>query len=175
MPATSPPPYKGGGLRPPPQRGAAAFGGRPPLWIPWYGGWGGGRHSIHIQMYQQICIEYVYWCIYLPYSFGIPIISIIPYPFTSLCPDNTLWLGSPFKSEYMSFIKVCIGILLYRFLSDFSPKWSGKVPTGVTMGENYSQTPHGDFWTDSGTNFCFNKQPKSWKRPAAGKPIFSGK
>ena len=78
------PPYKGGGLRPPPQRGAAAFGGRPPLWIPLYGGWGGGRHSKNIQTYQQICVEYVYWCIYLPYSLGIPIIPIILYSVTSL-------------------------------------------------------------------------------------------
>ena len=59
-------------------------GGRPPLWIPLYGGWGGGKHSKNIQTYQQMCIEYVYWCIYLPYSFGIPIIPIIPYPLTSL-------------------------------------------------------------------------------------------
>ena len=28
------PSIKGGGLWPPPQRGAAAFGGRPPLWVP---------------------------------------------------------------------------------------------------------------------------------------------
>ena len=37
----------------------AAFG-RPPLWIPVYGGWGGGKHSKNIQTYQQMCIEYVY-------------------------------------------------------------------------------------------------------------------
>ena len=39
--------HKGGGLRPPPQRGAAAFGGRPPLWIPlWMGvGWLGGQQT----------------------------------------------------------------------------------------------------------------------------------
>ena len=67
------PPYKGGGHRPP------AFGGRPPLWIPLYDGWGGGKHSKNIQTYQQMCIEYVYWCIYIyiyiyiyiPYSLGI--------------------------------------------------------------------------------------------------------
>ena len=46
--ATSPATYKGGGLR------------RPPLWIPLYGGWEGGRHSKNIQTYQQMCIEYVY-------------------------------------------------------------------------------------------------------------------
>ena len=37
-----------------------AFGGRPPSWIPLYGGWGGGKHSKNIQTNQQMCIEYVY-------------------------------------------------------------------------------------------------------------------
>ena len=73
------PPYKGGGLRPPPQGGAAAFGGHPPLWIPLYGGLGGGKHSKNIQTYQQICIEYVYSCIYLPYPSQIPIILLSSY------------------------------------------------------------------------------------------------
>ena len=31
-----------------------------------------------------MCIEYVHLCIYLQYSFGIPIIPILPYPSTSL-------------------------------------------------------------------------------------------
>ena len=32
---------------------------------------------------------------------------------------------------------IFIGILLYRFVSDFGPKRSGKAPNGVTMGGNY--------------------------------------
>ena len=52
---------KGGGRRPPPL---------------YYGGWGGGKHSKNIQTYEQICIEYVFSCIYLPYPFKVPIILI---------------------------------------------------------------------------------------------------
>ena len=40
------------------------------------------------------------------------------------------------------------------------PKWSGKAPNGVIMHDKYSQTPCGDFWTDSGTNSCFEKTTK---------------
>ena len=67
-----------------------------------------------------------------------------------------------------------IGILLYRFLSGFGPKWSGKVPNNVNviMGGSYSQTPYGDFWTDSGKHFVHAKRHKSWKRPGADKPFF---
>ena len=46
-----------------------------------YGNRGGGKHSQNMQMYQQMRIEYVYYCIYLPYSFGVP---IVPYSVTSL-------------------------------------------------------------------------------------------
>ena len=54
----------------------------------------GGKHSKNIQTYQQMHIEYVHRCIYryLPYSFGIPIIPIIPYPSTSL-PVGPIHLG----------------------------------------------------------------------------------
>ena len=50
-------PQRGGGRRPPPLCGG---GRRPP---PLHGGWGGGKHSKNTQTYQQMCIEYVYWCI----------------------------------------------------------------------------------------------------------------
>ena len=40
--------------------------------------------------------------------------------------------------------------------SDFGPKLSGKAPNAVIMGGHYSQTPRGDFWTDSGTLFSKN-------------------
>ena len=33
-------------------------------------------------------------------------------------------------------------------------KWSRKGRHFVIMGDKYSQTPCGDFWTDSGTHFC---------------------
>ena len=52
-----------------------------------------------------------------------------------------------------------IGIILNSFLSDFGPKWSGNAPNGVMMGDKCSQTPYGDFWTDSGTHiFLMQKQ-----------------
>ena len=78
------PPYKGihKGGRPPKAAAPLCGGGRRPP--PLYGGWGGGRHTKNIQTYQQVCVEYVYWCIYLPYSLGIPIIPIILYSVTSL-------------------------------------------------------------------------------------------
>ena len=50
---------------------------------------------------------------------------------------------------------VLIGILLYMFLAYCGPKWSGKAQNKVIMNGNYSQTPYGDFWTDSGTSFLF--------------------
>ena len=45
-------------------------------------------------------------------------------------------------------------ILLYRFLNDFDPKWSGKAPNEIIiiMGGKYSQTSYGDFWNDSRNN-----------------------
>ena len=46
-----------------------------------------GKHSKNIQTYQQLCIEYVYRCIYPLYSPGIPIIPIILYSFNSLLMD----------------------------------------------------------------------------------------
>ena len=46
-------------------------------------------------------------------------------------------------------------VFVSRF-SDFAPKWSGKGPSGVTMGDKYSQTPYGDFWTFG--HFCFDKR-----------------
>ena len=54
---------------------------------------------------------------------------------------------------------------------DFAPKWVGKALNGVMTGGNYSQTPCGDFWTDSGQHFFDEKRTQSLKRPAAGKPI----
>ena len=48
-------------------------------------------------------------------------------------------------------------LLFDRRLSDLAPKWSGKAPNGVMMGDEYPQTPYGDFWTDSGT-FSENAQ-----------------
>ena len=48
-------------------------------------------------------------------------------------------------------MKIFIRILSHRFLGDFGPKWSGKVPNGVIMGGDYSQRPYGGFWTVSGT------------------------
>ena len=41
----------------------AAFGAAPLCGF-LYGGWGGGKHSKNIQTYEQICIEYVFSCIY---------------------------------------------------------------------------------------------------------------
>ena len=57
-------------------------GGRPPsaaapLCGFLYGGWGGGKHSKNIQTYEQICIDSVFSCLYLPYPFIVPIILII--------------------------------------------------------------------------------------------------
>ena len=64
---------------------AVAFGARPPLWIPLYDVLGDCKHSKNIQTYQQICIEYVYSCIYLPYPFQIPIIPLKEIPPGILC------------------------------------------------------------------------------------------
>ena len=50
---------------------------------------------------------------------------------------------------------ICIGILLYCFVNDFYPKWSGKAPNGVIMGDEYSQRPCSDFWADSGQLFVW--------------------
>ena len=52
--------------------------GGPPLWIPLYGGRAGGKHSKNIQKYQQMCIAYVYWCVYI-YIYIYPIYLWIPY------------------------------------------------------------------------------------------------
>ena len=41
------------------------------------------------------------------------------------------------------------------------------------MAGNHSQAPYGDFWANSGNYFVvLKKQPKSYKRPGAPKPIF---
>ena len=46
-------------------------------------------------------------------------------------------IGSPL-GRIGVFIEIFIGILLYRFLGDFYPKWSGKAPNDVIMSGNYS-------------------------------------
>ena len=46
------------------------------------------------------------------------------------------------------------GLYIYIFSVEFGPKLLGKGPNGVIMGDKYSQTPYGDFWTDSGNTFC---------------------
>ena len=42
------------------------------------------------------------------------------------------------------------------------------------MSGDYSQTPYGDFWTDSGKTFFDETRQNSWKRPQAGKLILFG-
>ena len=42
--------------------------------------------------------------------------------------------------------------------SDSGLKWSRTGLTKVIMGDEYSQTPYGDFWTDSETNYLFDKK-----------------
>ena len=59
-------------------------------------------------------------------------------------------IGSPSR-RIGDFYIVSYRDFTIQVLRDFGPKWSGKVPNGVIMGGNYSQTPYGDFWTDSGT------------------------
>ena len=44
---------------------------------------------------------------------------------------------------------------LSTVFQDAAPKLSGKAPNEVIMGDKYSQTPYGDFWTNSETTFVF--------------------
>ena len=60
-----------------------------------------------------------------------------------------------------------------RQLSDLGPNWSGKDPDELIMDDKYSQTPYGDFWTDSRTIAFCEKQPKPLKRPQAQNRFFS--
>ena len=39
-------------------------------------------------------------------------------------------------------------LLFFGSFSDVAPKWFGKAPNGVIMGDKYYQAPYGDFWTD---------------------------
>ena len=62
-------------------------------------------------------------------------------------------------------------LFFYRFL-DLDPKWSGKGPNEVIIGHEYSRTPYGDFWTDSGIENKVRTQLKIMTRPEATKAIF---
>ena len=76
----------------------------------------------------------------------------------------------PFKENK----EILKGTLLYTFLYNFGSKWSGKVPNVPIMDGNYSQTPCGDFWTDSG-RFVLEITNKFMETSRRRKTDFSGK
>ena len=82
--------------------------------------------------------------------------------------DNSSAAMKPFITNKIEDIRLMIGIIIL----DFGPQWSGKALNVVIMGGNYSQTPYGDFWTDSGCICCFQNNGNIIETSRGPKPFF---
>ena len=69
-------------------------------------------------------------------------------------------------------ISIGFSIIIFGHFSDFALKSSWKAPNGVITGDKYSQTPYGDFWTNSGRFSFSEKRSRNMKHPEATIPNF---